>query len=61
MRYLHNVGEMQGCRGRAGGKAWPLAASRGKSLPLETRFTDLPAGTTLNALIKEIVCRQSQV
>jgi hypothetical protein len=46
MQYLHNVGEMQGVATARGGKAWPPAASRGKSLPLEARFTDLRAGIT---------------
>jgi hypothetical protein len=46
MRNLHHIGKKLSDRGRVGGKAWPLAASRGKSLPLETRFTDLRAGMT---------------
>jgi hypothetical protein len=53
MRNFHNIGKRLSDigkklsdRGRAGGKAWPLAASRGKSLPLESRFTDLRAGMT---------------
>jgi hypothetical protein len=41
MRDLHNTGKKLSDRGRRGGKARPLAATRGKLLPLSNpyRFT----------------------